>query len=216
MSKARRFASFLRAHIAGFEASSAYAAASYLHAKLGHKILPEATKWAVQQGIERVAATSVKTEIVKISAASRTIADELASRGAMQLVRHGGRGVTKVALRQVAGGIGRASLAGFVIDGAIGSVEAYRAYRAGEMDSSEALRHAGIEGVTGAIACGAGVALAAGAVVLTGGLAPSAVLAIGAVGSTGVKYGLRRVADRRHFAVRTKPALAQAGAATSP
>lgn len=216
MNEARRFASHLRAHIAGFEASSLQAAAGYLHAKLGHKVLPEATKYVLQQGIERAVGATVKTEIVKISAASRRVAEELASRGAMQLVRHGGKGITKVAVQQIARGIGRASLAGFVVDGALGSVEAYRAYRAGEMSSSEALRHVGVEGVTGAIACGAGVALAAGAVVLTGGLAPSAMLAIGAVGSTGIKYGLRRLADRPRFQARPRPALAGPRSATSP
>lgn len=216
MNDVRRFASSLRAHIAGFEASSVQAAAGYLHAKLGHKVLPKATKLALQEGIERVAFASLKADMVKVSAASQRIAEELASRGAIQLVRHGGKGITKIAVQQIAKGVGRASLAGFVIDGAVGSVEAYRGYRSGAMSSSEALRHVGVEGVTGAIACGAGVALAAGAVVLTGGLAPSAVLAIGAVSSTGIKYGLRRIADRPRFDARPKPALAGPRPATSP
>lgn len=215
MSKARRIASFLRAHVAGFEASYIHAFARYLHTKLGDKVLPEATKLAVRKGIERVVDTSVKTEMLKVSAASRSLADELASRGATQLLRHGGKGVTKVALRQIAAGIGRASVAGFVIDGAMGAIDAYRGYRAGELTAAEAWRHVGIEGVTGAVACGGGVALAAGAMVVAGGLAPPVMLVVGAAGSTGIKYGLSRVA-RRRFGAWPRPALVAAGEPTSP
>ena len=204
MSKARRFASFLRAHVAGFEASSVQAFARHLHARLGRRFLPEATQWALRQGIERGVETSLRTEIVNVSSASRSLAHELANHGAMQLLRHGGKGVTKVALRQLAGGIGRASAAGFVIDGALGAIDAYRGYRAGELSAADAWRHVGVEGVTGALACGGGVALAAGVVVVTGGLAPSSVFVLGAVGSSGIKYGLNRVA-RKHLGVGTEP-----------
>src|SRR5690606_33403844 len=85
MSKARRFASFLRAHVAGFEASSVQAFARHLHARLGRRFLPEATKWALRQGIERGVETSLRTEIVNVSSASRSLAHELANHGAMQL-----------------------------------------------------------------------------------------------------------------------------------
>lgn len=196
MSDTRRFATFVRAQIAGFQAASVQAAATYLHGKFGARLVPASMRMALRHTIERSVGASVTGEIVALSAGSRAMAEAAASRGAAQLASHGARAMTGVALRQVVGGVGRASAAGFVVDGVVGGVEAYRGFRAGEMSSGEAWRHVGIEGVTGAIACGAGVALAAGAVVATGGLAPAAVLAIGAVSSTGVKLGLRKVVGR--------------------
>lgn len=205
MSDTRRLATFVRAHVAGFEAASVQAAASFLHAKIGQRLVPASMRFAVRSALERGLGASVMGADVVLSATSRALADGAASRGAAQLAGHGTKAVAGVAIRQVAAGVGRASAAGFVIDGAVGGVEAIRAYRAGEMTSSEAWRHAGKEGVTGAIACGAGVALAAGAVVATGGLAPVAVFAIGAVGSTGVKLGLSKMGSRAKLKGRKSP-----------
>lgn len=197
MSDTRRFAGILRAHIAGLQACFVQAAATHLHGKLGQRLLPASMQMALRHTIEKGLGTSVTGEIIALSSGSRAMAEAAASQGALRFVGQGTKAVTRVAARQVLGGIGRASAAGFVVDGAVGGVEAYRAYRAGEMTSSEAWRHVGVEGVSGAIACGAGVALAAGAVVATGGLAPAAVLAVGAVSSTGVKFGLTKMMGRK-------------------
>lgn len=196
MSDTRRFASFFRAQIAGIEASSVQAAAKVLHEKVGKRLLPASVRMALRHGLERSVGLSVSGEVVALSSSSRVMAEAAARRGARELAKQGTRSLGKAALGQVARGVGRASAAGFVIDGVVGGVEAYRGFRNNEMSSGEALRHVGVEGVTGAIACGAGVALAAGAVVLTGGIAPAAVLAIGAIGSTGVKLGLRKAVSR--------------------
>lgn len=183
------------------------AAASYLHSKVGQRLLPASMQLALRRALERGVGATVNAEVAGISAASRVLAEEVASRGALRFASYGTKAAAGVALRQVARGVGRASAAGFVVDGAIGGVEAYRAYRSGEMTSAEAWRHVGVEGVTGAIACGAGVAVAAGAIVATGGLAPAAVLAIGAVSSTGVKLGLRKAISRPKLPRRHTPSL---------
>lgn len=197
MSDTRRFATFVRAQVAGIEACSVQAAATYLHTKLAERWLPTSLGFALRRALEQRAGLSVTAEMLALSAASRAMAQEAARRGAARLASQTtGSLIAGTALKQVIGGVGRASAAGFVVDGAVGGVEAYQAVRKGQMTTKQAWRHVGIEGVTGAIACGAGVALTAGIVVATGGLAPAAVLGIAAVSSTGVKLGLRKAITR--------------------
>lgn len=208
MHETRRVAAFARAQVAGIEASTVHAAASYLHGKLAARWLPASLRFALRHLLERRASLGVGAELTALTTASRSVAEEAAARGAVRLVSRGtGATVATTAVRQIASGVGRASAAGFVIDGAVGSVEAYRAYRAGTMSRGEALRHAGVEGVTGAVACGAGVALAAGVVVATGGIAPVTVFALAAVSSTGVKLGLRKLVLRRNPKLPSVPPL---------
>lgn len=197
MDDTRRLAAFAKAQIVGIEACSVQAAASFLHNKLAARWLPASLRFALRRALEQRPALSVSSEIVAFTSVSRSAAEEAAARGAVRLVsRSAGTSVATTAVRQVVSGVGRASAAGFVIDGAVGGVEAYRAYRSGKMSRTQALRYAGVEGVTGAIACGAGVALTAGVVVATGGIAPVAVFALAAVGSTSVKLGLRKLVRR--------------------
>jgi hypothetical protein len=106
------------------------------------------------------------------------------------------KGSARLAARRIATGAGKAAGIGFVLDGAIATVEGVIAVRNGSMDVDGAMKHVAKEATTGAVATGAGVLLGAGLVALTGGVAAPVAFAVGAVGAIGTKRALLRWVER--------------------
>lgn len=203
------YAHSLRAAIAGGEAAKLILSSAVLFEAGGKLVLSEGTKLAVREVAERGAARAIAMTTSPILAS----AGELAAKPVVALTKKAGaalglkpgaggaaasamaKGVGKQAMRlagkQVLKGAGKAAGIGFVLDGAVASVEAIVAVRNGSTDRRSAAIHVAKEATTGAIATGAGVLLGAGIVALTGGLATPVVFAVGALGSIGTKRLLR-------------------------
>lgn len=194
-----RFGRFVRAQVAGLEACATRAASLCLHEVAGRRWVPESLRLVTRRLFDGAAGSAVAADAAGV-VVSRALVERSAARGASALARtagEAGRVAAAIAAREVLRGVGRASAAGFVVDAAIGGVVAARAYRRGECTAREAWGHVAEEGITGGLACGAGVALAVGAVALSGGLGVVTVFAIGAAGATGAKAGLQRIVRRR-------------------
>lgn len=99
----------------------------------------------------------------------------------------------RAAAKEVLKGAGRAGGFGFVIDGAIATLEAVSAVRDGSMDRRGAAMHIAGKGVAGGASTGAGVLLGASVVALTGRVAAPVVFAIAAFGAMSAKRLLRRL-----------------------
>ncbi len=113
---------------------------------------------------------------------------------------------------QVLRGALRVGAVGAVIDGAIGAMVGLIAYRRGTMTGKQACLHTATEAGTGAVSTATGVALAAGVIALTGGLAAPTVMAIGAGGALATKLGLGRLLRRRPAAGALLPVTVDATA----
>ena len=191
------YAHSFRAAIAGGEAAKLISSSAALFEGGGKLVLSEGAKQAVRQVAERGASRAIAMSAGPILAS----AGSLAAKPVLALTTKAGaasvmaKGVGKHALRaagtQVLKGAGKAAGIGFVLDGAVASVEAIVAVRNGSTDRRSAAIHVVKEATTGAIATGAGVLLGAGIVALTGGLAAPVVFAVGALGSIGTKRLLR-------------------------
>jgi hypothetical protein len=200
----------LRAAIAGGEAVKVLAASTALFEAGGKHVLSEGTKRAVREVAERGAARAIAiaTNPVLESAASlagKPLAaitkragaalgvEGAAAASASKTVAAGlGKQAMRAAGKQVLRGAGKAAGIGFLLDGAIASVEAITAVRNGSSDRKTAAIHVAKEATTGALATGTGVLLGAGLVALTGGIAAPVVFAASALGTVGAKQLLRR------------------------
>ncbi len=208
------YARSLRAAIAGGEAAKLILPSKVLFEAGGKVVLSEGAKLAVREVAERGASRAIAFSTNSILASAGSLAAKPviaitgkagAALGLKSSVSGGAasalaKGVSKQAMRlagaQVLKGAGKAAGIGFVLDGAIASVEAIVAVRNGSADRRTAAIHVVKEATTGAIATGAGVLLGAGIVALTGGLAAPVVFAVGALGSIGTKRLLRHLTDR--------------------
>jgi hypothetical protein len=187
--------------IAGQAALAVQPAAQALYEAGGREILAA----AAQVGLQKVVTgTTSGTVAAVVPALLAPAAQEAAVMIGPRLVREltGKATTTAVAMSaRTAGGqilrTGlRAGAVGLVVDAAFGAVQGVRAYRRGEMTGKEACVHTAVEAGTGAVSTTAGVLLAAGAIALTGGLAGTAVMAIGAGGAIATKLGLGRLLRR--------------------
>lgn len=133
------------------------------------------------EGAAEAAASAVPPALRALTVATGT--------AAVQTAKAAGAQVLRGALR--AGGVG------LVIDGALGAVTGLWAYRRGSMTGKQVCMHTMTEAGTGAMSTATGVALAAGVIALTGGLAAPTVLAIGAGGALATKLGLTRMLRRK-------------------
>ena len=217
-SKAVQIVDSLRAAIAGGEAAKAIAASTVLFEGGGRHLLSESTQKAVRHVAERGATRAIAIATGPVLESATALAGKpLASLGATlgtkagaalgapvsraviaakagkALVKGASKQAVRLAGKEVLKGAGKAAGIGFVLDGAIASVEAIVAVRNGSSDKKTAVKHVAKEATTGAIATGAGVLLGAGLVALTGGIAAPVVFAVGALGSIGTKSLLRRL-----------------------
>lgn len=190
-SESTRIAEALRGAIAGGHAAKLIGSATAIFRAGGNKVLSEAAQSTLRAAVEKGAEKAI---------ASATGALALpAELSPMKLIGSGARATTAVvkgsarmAVREIAKGAGKAAGIGFVVDGAVATVEGVVAVRAGTMDKNAAVKHVAKEATTGAVATGAGVLLATGLVALTGGVAAPVVFAVGALGTIGTKRVLRR------------------------
>jgi hypothetical protein len=199
----KNFLHLIRANVAGAEAMAVRTAAETLFETGGKAILAEGAQKAIRELAESSAkailGTFAPTALARVAGAAELAASTVQST-AMELAKGAGKAVVreagKSAVKEVLKGAGKAAGVGFVVDGVFGGVEAAMAYRKGTMTGKEAAVHVSTEAGTGALATGAGVAVAAGVVALTGGLAAPVVFVIGAGAAIGAKQGLRRLLAR--------------------
>ena len=201
-SKAASVAHKMRAGVAGAESVACKAAAEILFETGGKKILTEASKdmlrSSVVEGTEKVLST-VAPELGRKAAGvigkggAKTLAKTAGETAVCESGKAVARESAKAASRTILRSAGRAAGLGAIIDGGFGLAEGVYRYSKGEMDAGEACIHAGKEAGKGAAASVAGVALAAGVVALTGGLAVPLVFSIGAGTSIAAKIGLDRL-----------------------
>jgi len=213
-----RFRNLIRAKLAGDAAVLVSLSAVRVFSAGGRRLLGEGTQRAIQASVARAgeqllsAATPVSLQrFLTVPAEAMGTAGRLAAQalpstataesavlaGAksgfkLQKLQPISRAVIRSASRDVLRGASRAAAFGLVIDGAIGGVEGYLAYRRGRLTRGEAFMHAGKEAVSGALATGTGVVLAGVAVALTGAMAGPAVFVIGAGGAIAAKHALNR------------------------
>jgi hypothetical protein len=190
MSESAHLREVFRATIAGAQAARLIGSATAIFKAGGNKLLSEASQSALRNVVEIGAARA-------IAAATAPLLPPALS--PVKLIRSGARATSAVvkssarlAAREIAKGTGKAAGVGFVIDGAVATIEGVVAVRAGTMDRNEAMKHVAKEAATGAVATGAGVLLGTSLVALTGGVGAPVVFAVGAVGSIGAKRALRR------------------------
>jgi hypothetical protein len=199
----------LRAAIAGGEAARLIASSAGVFEAGGKHVLSAAAQKAVRQAAERgaqgaiLAATAPVLESASSLAKGMSGAKAALSLGALgakapaasaagTLVLGAGKHALRAASKEILKGAGKAAGIGFVLDGAVASVEAIVAVRNGSSDRATAVKYVAKEASTGAVATGAGVLLGATLVALTGGVAAPVVFAVGAMGSIGTKRLLRR------------------------
>lgn len=197
----------LRAAIAGGEAAKVMASSAVLFEAGGKHLLSEGAKKAVRQVAERGASGAIAMATGPVLESAKGLArgplaalGETATKALVTTSRavvHGASGAGKQAMRlagrEVLKGAGKAAGIGFVIDGAVATVEAVIAVRNGSSDKTTAVKHVAKEATTGAVATGVGVLLGVGLVALTGGIGAPVVFAVGAIGSIGTKRLLRRI-----------------------
>lgn len=193
------------ATVAGAGAVAVKLSAEFLFEVGGRKILTESAKQTLRQAVAGTAKGMLDTALPgglgelahegvrKLSMATEALATSSVPARAITYV--GGKASRRLALSATSNilkGATKAAGVGLVVDGVIGGIEATRAYRKGEMTKREAAAHVAKEAATGAVATGMGVAVAAGLVAVTGGLASPLVFAVGAGASMGAKRLLRR------------------------
>lgn len=195
----------IRAVIAGSHAARVVASSTTLFETAGKRLLTESARTALRGAVERGASRAIAAvagplfepvaslgarpaAFLGAGAHSAGDAAAIARSAATGLGKHAARAAAKEVLK----GAGRAAGIGFVVDGAVASVEAVLAVRSGSADMKTAAKHVAKEASSGAVATGAGVLLGAGLVALTGGLATPAVFVVGAIGAIGTKRWLRR------------------------
>ncbi|MBA2660744.1 MAG: hypothetical protein H0U74_00490 [Bradymonadaceae bacterium] len=95
-------------------------------------------------------------------------------------------------VREVALICGRAGVAGAVVDGAMGGVQAFKFMRDGKIDGKQAAMHVGAEAGCGFITSSAGTAGTLAAYMITGTMGPAA-LAAGMGASLGSRFIYRKI-----------------------
>lgn len=204
----------LRAAVAGGEAAKVLVASTVLFEAGGRNVLSAAAQKAVREVAQRGATRAIAIATGPVLESASALAGHplaslkatlgtqagaalgaktgIAAHASKALARAAGKHAARIAGKEVLKGAGKAAGIGFVLDGAIASVEAIVAVRNGSIDKTTAVKHVAKEATTGALATGAGVLLGAGLVALTGGIAAPVVFAVGALGSIGAKTLLRR------------------------
>jgi len=198
-----RLADSLRAAVAGSHAARLVASSTALFEAGGKHVLSDGAKAAVRGVAERGAARAIAQasgalfEPVAALGAKPIAAVRAALPASGAVAKAAAKGIGKqaarIAAKEVLKGAGRAAGIGFVVDGAVASIEAIAAVRDGTSDKEAAVKHVAKEATTGALATAAGVLAGAGLVALTGGVATPVVFAVGALSSIGTKRILRRV-----------------------
>ena len=184
--------------IAGQAALGVQEAAQALYVAGGQRLLHA----GVQAGVQRLC-TRGALDTVTLLAPTLLIAGaaEASSAAAVPSTLLAVASATAQTARAAAGQVLRGALRaggiGLVVDGAVGAVSGLWAYHRGAMTGKQACVHTATEAGTGAVSTATGVALAAGVIALTGGLAAPTVLAIGAGGALATKLGLTRLLQRR-------------------
>jgi hypothetical protein len=181
----------VHAAIAGLRAVKLIDASVLLFQAGGNRVLTESAKHVLRKAAEGSAARVMTTAAEVLGPSVAASAKQLAQTSAKQAAAAVGKEAAKAAGREILKGAGKAVGVGFVVDGAIASVEAIRAYRAGTMTRKAAIRHVATEAATGAIATGAGVALGVAFVALTGGIAAPVIFGVAAAGTISAKRALR-------------------------
>jgi hypothetical protein len=187
---------FIRANVAGAEAMAVRTAAETLFETGGKRLLAEGAQKAIRELAENSAkailGTFAPSTLARVAGAAELTVGAVQS-AATELTKGVVKQAGVTAVKEVLKGAGKAAGVGFVVDGVFGGVEAALAYKNGKMTGKEAAVHVSKEAGTGALATGAGVAVAAGVVALTGGLAAPVVFVIGAGAAIGAKQGLKRL-----------------------
>jgi hypothetical protein len=195
----------LRAAIAGGEAARLLGSSAIIFEARGQHLLSATTQRAVREVAERGAKGAILLATGPVLESASGLATAMdgakaalslgsnAANGARSIALGTGKHAMRVASKEILKGIGKAAGIGFVLDGAVSSVEAIMAVRNGSSDKPTAIKYVAKEATTGAIATGAGVLLGASLVALTGGIAAPVVFAVGALGSIGTKTLLRRL-----------------------
>ncbi len=180
----------LRAAVAGGHAAKLIGSAAAIFEAGGKRLLSPASQSTMRVLAERGAANVLAAATGPLLPPGLSPAKLIGSgaRATAAVVKGGAR----VAAREIAKGAGKAAGIGFVIDGAVATVEGVMAMRAGTMDKEQAVKHVVTEAATGAVATGAGVLLGTGLVALTGGAAAPVVFAVGAMGAIGAKRVLKQ------------------------
>lgn len=188
--------------IAGQAALGVQQAAQVLHDAGGKRVLGDALQTAVRRVCTRSAVDTVALlapGLLLDGAAGALAGTSAVPAGLRSFIAPAGVVVgqtARAAAGQVLRGALRAGGVGMAIDGAIGAVVGLRAFRRGTMTGKQACVHTAVEAGTGAVSTATGVALAAGIIALTGGLAAPTVMAIGAGGALATKLGLGRLLKR--------------------
>ena len=183
--------------IAGQAALGVQEAAQTLYAAGGRRLLHTGVQAGVQRLCTRGALDTVTLLAPTLLIEGAAEATAAAVPSALLAVASATAQTARAAAGQVLRGALRAGGVGLVIDGAVGAASGLWAYRRGAMTGKQACVHTATEASTGAVSTATGVALAAGVIALTGGLAAPTVLAIGAGGALATKLGLNRLLQRR-------------------
>ncbi len=193
----------LRAAIAGGEAARLLGTSARFFEAGGKNVLSAGAQKVVREVAERGASGAILMATAPVLETATGLAKGMngakavlklgskSSRGAT-LALGAGKQAMRAASKEILKGAGKAAGIGFLIDGAVASLEAVIAVRNGSSDKTTAVKYVAKEATTGAMATGAGVLLGATLVALTGGVAAPVVFAVGAVGSIGTKRLLRR------------------------
>lgn len=193
--------------IAGQAALAAQPAAQALYEAGGREILAAAAQVGLQKVVTGTTSHTVAAVAPVLLAPAAQEASVLIGPRLVQELTGGAAKTVALSARAASAQVLRTGLragaVGMVVDAAFGAMQGVRAYRRGEMTRKEACVHTAVEAGTGAVSTTAGVLLAAGAIALTGGLAGSAVMAIGAGGALATKLGLGRLLRRER---RSEPA----------
>jgi hypothetical protein len=195
----------LRAAIAGGEAARLLGSSAIIFEAGGKHLLSATTQRAVREVAERGAKDAILLATGPVLESASGLANGMngakaalsfgskSANGARSIALSTGEHAIRIAGKEILKGVGKAAGIGFVLDGAVSSVEAIMAVRNGSSDKPTAIKYVATEATTGAIATGAGVLLGASLVALTGGIAAPVVFAVGALGSIGTKTLLRRL-----------------------
>ena len=183
--------------IAGQAALGVQEAAQVLYAAGGQRLLHAGVQAGVQRLCTRGALDTVTLLAPTLLIAGAAEASAAAVPSTLLAVASATAQTARAAAGQVLRGALRAGGIGLVVDGAVGAASGLWAYRRGAMTGKQACVHTATEAGTGAVSTATGVALAAGVIALTGGLAAPTVLAIGAGGALATKLGLTRLLQRR-------------------
>jgi hypothetical protein len=183
--------------IAGQAALGVQEAAQVLYTAGGQRLLHAGVQAGVQRLCTRGALDTVTLLAPTLLIAGAAEASAAAVPSTLLAVASATAQTARAAAGQVLRGALRAGGIGLVVDGAVGAASGLWAYRRGVMTGKQACMHTATEAGTGAVSTATGVALAAGVIALTGGLAAPTVLAIGAGGALATKLGLTRLLQRR-------------------